>query len=358
MKTIRVLDKNINLLGIIDNYDNFQHTRRFYRPGEFELRINANRAYTDKLIKNNLVLLGKDYNKVGIVLHREFVYTESGEKTDILSIKGISLQGLMSRRLIVPNVGQDYESYLGSQEAVMKHFVNKNCVNPIDPKRKINNLIIAEDKGRGQEDRWRSSYENLGEKLQQIGEYCELGWNVTLDSNNKKFVFDVIKGRDLSVNQSSNPPAIFRSDFNNIKTRHYTESIINSKNVAYTGTKEDASKMVLTVGSTTDFERIETFIDYNSDDPIEAAKEGNVKLKELEELRTFELEINPTKSLIYEKDYDLGDIVTVQDRKLKVTMNPRIVEIQEVYNKSGLQIRATFGKSIPTLLTTLKRMVR
>lgn len=358
MKTIRILDKNINLLGIIDNYEIFQLTRRFYRPGEFEIRVNANRSYTDKLIKNNLVLLGKDYNKVGIVLHREFVYTESGEKTDILSIKGISLQGLVSRRIIVPDVGQNYESSSGSQETIMKHFVNKNCVNPIDINRKINNLIIAGNKGRGQEDRWRSSYENLGEKLQQIGEYCELGWNVMLDSNNKKFVFDVIKGRDLSVNQSSNPPVIFRSDFNNIRTRHYTESIINCKNVAYTGTKEDATKMVLAIGNTTDFERIETFVDYNSDDPIEATKEGRIKLKELEELKTFELEIKPTKSLIYEKDYELGDIVTVQDRKLKVTMNSRIVEIQEFYSKNGFQLKVTFGKSIPTLLTTLKRMVR
>ena len=41
MKSIRILDKNINLLAEIDNYESFNLVRRFYKYGEFELRINA-----------------------------------------------------------------------------------------------------------------------------------------------------------------------------------------------------------------------------------------------------------------------------------------------------------------------------
>lgn len=358
MKSIRVLDKNINLLAEIDNYESFNLVRRFYKYGEFELRINANKLHVDKLIKNNLILIDKDYNKVCIILHREFVYTDLGEETDTLSIKGISLQGLIARRLIIPAIGESFSSFEGSQEEIIKFFIDKNCINPLDIKRKIPGLILAVNQNRGTKDKWRSSYENLADKVQQIGEFAELGWNIYLDHKNKKYIFDVIAGKDLSVQQNVNPPVIFRADFNNIKTRHYTESIINSKNVGYVGTKEDSEKLVLSVGDVEGFERIETFISSTITDPEELKKEGIVQLKDLEELKSFELEINPFKTFYYEKDYDLGDIVTVQDKKIGVTMHPRIVEVEEYYSSTGLQLKVTFGKSIPTLISKIKRMVK
>ncbi|WP_460285161.1 siphovirus ReqiPepy6 Gp37-like family protein [Clostridium botulinum] len=358
MKPIRILDKDINLLGVLDTYESFTNIRRFYNYGEFELRISANKPHVDKLIKNNLILLGKAYNKVGIVLHREFNYQQGGENTDLLLIKGITLQGLTKRRRIVPPVGQDFDSCIGSQETIIKYFVDKNCINPLDSKRKIDNLILAEDKKRGNEDRWRGSYENLADKLQTIGEYSKLGWNISLDHKQKKFIFNVIQGRNLTVNQKINPPVIFRSDFNNIFTRHYIESIINSSNVAYTGTREDKDKIVLQIGEATGFERIETFVDCNSDDVEEINQTGKAKLQEFKEIKTFNLDVNPLETFVYEKDYDLGDIVTIQDRKLKITMDSQITEIQEQYGKEGLKLKVTFGSSIPTLLTTIKRMVR
>ncbi|MHB9925414.1 hypothetical protein CF091_18415 [Clostridium botulinum] len=348
----------MNLLGVLDTYESFTNIRRFYNYGEFELRISANKPHVDKLIKNNLILLGKAYNKVGIVLHREFNYQQGGENTDLLLIKGITLQGLTKRRRIVPPVGQDFDSCIGSQETIIKYFVDKNCINPLDSKRKIDNLILAEDKKRGNEDRWRGSYENLADKLQTIGEYSKLGWNISLDHKQKKFIFNVIQGRNLTVNQKINPPVIFRSDFNNIFTRHYIESIINSSNVAYTGTREDKDKIVLQIGEATGFERIETFVDCNSDDVEEINQTGKAKLQEFKEIKTFNLDVNPLETFVYEKDYDLGDIVTIQDRKLKITMDSQITEIQEQYGKEGLKLKVTFGSSIPTLLTTIKRMVR
>lgn len=355
IKSIRIFDKDINLLAEIDDYESIDITRRFYKTGEFELKIRTNKLHTDKLVKNNLLLISKSFNKVGIILHRE----SSGEdNTDLLIIKGCLLQGLTSRRLIIPNTEDSYMSFKGSQEYIIKSFVEKNCVDPMDLKRKINRFNIAENKNRGKEDSWRSSYENLGDKLNEISEYSGLGWNINLDIKNKSFIFDVIESKDLTVNQNLLPPVIFRNDFNNIKTRKYTESIINSKNVAYSGIKEDSSKLVLSVGNTSDFERIETFVDCNDEDIDEITKAGNVILKELEELKTFEIDVRHNNTFIYEKDYDLGDIVTIQDKKLKVTMDSKIVEVKETYTPKTFDVKLTFGKSIPSLLTTIKRAVK
>lgn len=353
MKSIRILDKNINLLGEIDNYEEFKINRRFFGISEFEFKIKANKLHTDKLLKNNLILLGKDYSKVGIILHREF---DGDDKSDLILIRGATLKGLINRRLIVPDTKESYESCSGKQETIIKHFVNKNCVNPVNTKRKIDRLVIAEDKLRGLNDAWRSSYENLSDKIKEIGEYCNLGWDVVLDKESKQYIFDVIEGNNLTINQNLKPPVIFRSDFKNIAKRHFIDSIINSKNVVYSGTKEDATKLVLSVGDSEGFERIESFISINSDDAEEVKKEGNIKLKELEELKSFEFEVNPNDTFIYEKDYNLGDIVTVQDRKLKVTMDARIVEIEEVHNKNGIQLKIIFGNSIPNILTRINKI--
>ncbi|MGX4598968.1 siphovirus ReqiPepy6 Gp37-like family protein [Faecalimicrobium sp. JNUCC 81] len=358
MKSIRIFDKNINLLGEIDNYKSLNITRRFYKNGEFELTINTSKLHTDKLVKNNLILFGKDFNKVGIILHRGFDYSQGQENTDLLSIKGYLLQGLMNRRLIIPDINNSYMSFKGTQEEIIKSFVYKNCVNPVDPKRKINRLVIAENKNRGANDSWRSSYELLGSKLNEIGEYSGLGWNIELDIENKQFVFDILESKNKTVNQSDLPPITFRSDFNNILTRQYTESIINSKNVVYSGTKEDSTKMVLSAGNITDFERIETFVDTNSDEVSELTKSAQVALKDLEELKTFELDVNYKNTFIYEKDYDLGDIVTVQDKKLNVTMYTKIVEVKENYTPNSMAIQLVFGKGIPNFLNRLLKAVR
>lgn len=355
MKSIRIFDKDINLLGEIDKFSEFKLIRRFFSLDEFELKLDANTIHSDKLVLNNLVVLNKDYTKVGIILHREF---EGDNKSNILFIKGYTLKGLTHRKMIIPDVNSDYESCIGRQETILKHFVNKNCVNPINPKRKTGRLVIAEDKLRGNDDAWRSSYENLADKLGEIGEYCGLGWNIVLDKDKKEFVFDVLEGRDLTVEQNINPPVIFRSDFNNLKKRHFIESLINTSNVIYVGEKEDSTNLVLSVGFVEGFERIETFHTQKSDNIDELIQVGNVKLKELEEIKTFEIEVNPNKNFIYEKDYNLGDIATVQDRKLKITMNARIIEAEEYYTKAGMSIKLTFGNSIPNILTKVNKIER
>jgi hypothetical protein len=47
----------------------------------------------------------------------------------------------------------------------------------------------------------------------------------------------------------------------------------------------------------------------------------------------------------YEIDYDLGNIVTIQNREWGVTRDVRIIEIREIYESGGVQIEATFGES-------------
>jgi len=352
---IRIISPNFNLLGEIDDYESLQFTRRFYKVGEFELHINLNKANTDTLIKNNLILLGISFNKVGIIMHREIEQDDNG--SDTLTIKGPTLKGVMSRRLIVPPTSSAYDSQSGNIETILKAFVNNNVVNPTDADRKIPQVSIATDQKRGKSDSWRSRFEALSDKLAEIGEYASIGWDVVLDIKNKTWVFDVVEGKNLTVNQDTLPPVIFSTDFDNVLNPHYTESILSSSNVGYAGgSGDEASRLIQKVGSMTGLERIESFLDCSqAADATELVTVGTQKLSEVQETKTFEFSIIPDNTFQYEKDYDLGDIVTAQSRKWSITMDCQITEVKEIYETDGFKLEVTFGNGIPNLLTTLKQ---
>lgn len=356
--SLRIISPNFEFLGEIDDYESLQFIRRFYKVGEFELHININKNNTEKLVKNNLILLGTSFNKIGIIMHRENEVDENGESTDTLIIKGPTLKGIMSRRLIVPLTnGNGYDSQNGSIETIMKAFVNNNVVNPTDTNRKIPQVVVAADQKRGKQDAWRSRFEVLSDKLTEIGEYSQLGWDVIFDVDNKKWIFDVTQGRNLTVAQELLPPVIFSTDFDNIKNQHFIQSLLNCFNVGYAGgSGDEENRLIQQVGSTIGLERIETFLDCSqAADVTELITQGAQKLNELKEVQTFEFQIIPDNSFIYEKDYDLGDIVTAQSRKWGITMDCQIVELKEIYEAAGNSLEATFGSNIPNLLTLLKR---
>ena len=76
----------------------------------------------------------------------------------------------------------------------MKHYVEANCVNPADTKRKIERLKIAPLKSRGIKTQYQTRFKNLAEELEKLSLISGLGWDVYLDLKNKEFVFDVFEG--------------------------------------------------------------------------------------------------------------------------------------------------------------------
>ncbi|CAG7841148.1 hypothetical protein CLOHAE12215_02572 [Clostridium haemolyticum] len=282
----------------------------------------------------------------------------SEDSKEQLLVKGSTLKGILKRRITIPQTSQAYDRAVGSQETIIKQFINNNVVAPTDKDRIISNLIIAKDKKRGAQDAWRTRYENLADKIQEIAEYSKLGWDITLDTSNNKFVFDVIQGRNLISEQEENPPVIFSVDFDNIKNKHFIKSLLNFKNVGYAGGKgKDEERLIQMLGNAKGLSRRETFIDCSQAEDIKELKSmGEHKLQDFKTIQTFEAAVIPYGSFIYQKDWDLGDTVTVLDRKWGVILNTRITEVKEIYEINGLNLEVVFGDHVPTLLDNIKRI--
>ncbi|MBA2874296.1 siphovirus ReqiPepy6 Gp37-like family protein [Thermaerobacillus caldiproteolyticus] len=370
MKPIRILAPQLDLLSEIYNYESLLFTRRWHEVGEFELRINRHKRHTELLQRGNLIMLGASRNKVGIIRHREIELDENGKKTENWLIKGIALKGVTAQRLVVPPANDSHDRTNGPAETVMKHYVNNHIVNPVDVKRKIDMIVLASDQQRGSTISWESRFKKLDEELTEISKVSGLGWDVILDFQQKKWIFDVFEGRNLTVNQTENPPVIFSPQFESLKQLSFVESDYNYKNYGYiAGQGEGEERRVVEVGEAEGLFRIKTFIDARDiaeeDENQQALPEseiiaklqqrGQQKLAGFAQEFFLEGQILTNSPFEYEKDYDLGDIVTIQNREWGVTRDARITEIKEIYEPGGFQIEATFGESRPTLVKKLKQ---
>jgi hypothetical protein len=354
---IRVFDYELNILAEIDNYESLIWRRRWHKPGEFELHININKRNTAELTKGNIVLCN---GEAGIIRHREIKLGEGGKGSEELVIKGSSLSCILGRRITIPPEGMAYDKVTGNTETIMKGYIHRNCINPIDAKRKMPMLEIAPDQARGIETTYQTRLKQLDEELEKLSLISGLGWNIFPDLANKKWVFDVMQGRDLTTGQSISPPVIFSVDFDNIKTQQFIESELGHKNVAYVGGQgEGVNRAITETGEdASGLDRLETFVDARDLEDVNSLPErGKQKLAEMKEIHSFDSEIMTDGPFRYKEDWDLGDVVTVRNSSWNMTLDARITEVVEIYEPNGFRLEATFGSNIPTLIEKIKQEI-
>ena len=379
-----VLDNNFKVLGIIDNYECLVWQRNYYKPSTFSMQIIPSFEQFQLLKKGN-ILLKKDNTKEAMYIdHRELEENEEG--IEILVVSGYSLSQWLDRRITLYK-----QLEKGNAETVIRNYVNSNCINPKDIDRKFPNLSQGVNNSLGQEVDYNSHYKPLLEEIESIATTNELGYRIDLDLPSKQYIFEVYQGLDRTVNQDLNSRAIFSTEFENVSNQKYIDSDNNYRNmVLVAGAGEDEDRKTLTLGSdNSSFDRYELFVDardisdkesktrivtdeltgekieetYEVEIPLETYNKllearAKDKLSECTKVETFDCIISNTNNLIYRVDFDLGDKVSIINKKWGLMLNERIVSITETYDNEGLNIDIEIGNNIPTLIEKIKRKMR
>lgn len=396
---MRVYDRFLNLLTETDNFQSLQFTRKFHSIGGFEIHINKYMKGAEFFNKGNLISLGKPH-KVGIIVTREIVLNEQGKATEIIKVTGTTLCGIIDKRITIPPKNKSHDRKSGNAETVIKHYVNVNFLNPVDPNRRLPNLEIAPSKNRGEHIDWESRYKKVSDEIEEISQLTNLGWEIRADFQNKKFIFDVIEPSDLTQgNPQGNQPVMFSPEFENVKGMQFIDSDNDLRNFGYVGGQgEGVERKVIELGDTHGWERIETFIDARdvgsttdekelTEQEVEhlLTKRGNKKMKEMQSLLSLEAEIitpitrtnyeyksdgylypaQPKTRLKrkqqvitpfqYERDFDLGCTVDIVNKSWGLVLPTPIVEITEIHDQGGFSLDAVFGENRPTLTNKLNR---
>lgn len=386
MNPIRVYNKFLDLKMETNSYQSLQYPRNYHGVGQFELHINRYMHGADAFQKGDIISLNKQENKTGIILTREIALDENGKESENFKLTGLTMDGIMNRRVSVPPSHTSHDRKTGTAEEVMKHYVYNNFINPTDKSRKLDILEIAPNQNRGEKIEWESRFKVIGEELERISIRSGLGWGVFIDFNTKKLIFDCFQAKNLvQGNEFGYPPVFFSPEFETIKSQSFIDSDQDYKNVGYIGGQgEGVERKIIELGEATGWDRIETFVDARdvgtedeeseeelTEEEIEKLliDRGNKKMKEMETVFSLEAEIlTPItrKSYVpgerevkavtpfeYEKDFDLGDRVQVVNKSWGLTMAAPIIEFLEVHEPGGFRLEGTFGQSRPTIYTKL-----
>lgn len=193
---ITIIDTNFNLITKTKHILSLQNERKLWEVGNVELHISMKEKNAFDIQTNHIFYI--DNKRAGII--------ETIDKDEVkneLIATGYQLKGIVKRRITVPTHKSettffgwdrfpDVDDPDSPAESVIKHYIDTHMVNSEDESRKFPNLIIAPNLQRGTPMRWQSRFEPLDEVLREIGEWCGMGYDIYLDFENKKFVFDVI----------------------------------------------------------------------------------------------------------------------------------------------------------------------
>jgi hypothetical protein len=359
---IYVFNKELEQLGVIDNYESLIWKRKSSELGSFELHCDFNED-TKYLIKEGNIICKSD--NLTECAYIKDIYIDR-DSNDMIKATGYFILGYISQRIVwnTLNINDTVEN------AIYK-LVDSNCINT-NENRKIPFLKVSNSKGYNEKISIQVSYKNVLEKIESICLENDLNIRILTDLINKQHTFEVYKGIDRTVNQSENSICIFSKEFGNILQQSYTLESNNLKNTALVGGEgEGLDRVLITIGD--DFsglDRYEIFIDADdirteNDDGIisydeyikQVRQRGLERLSECQKISTFTSEINATDSnLEYRKDFDLGDIVTCINKDWDIIINTKITEIEEVYENNTLEISITFGNKIPTIIDKIRQV--
>lgn len=364
-----VFDKNLNRLGIIDDFVQLNTERNITKMSQLNMIVDGAKENTDLLQKGLIIAKAEDLEYGYLILTREYI----DEKSSQFEIIAPSLNSILNRRLVL---GQ--QTFTGAIEDVMKSFVLVNAVNPSNPNRIIPNLNISSNRGIQVTTTEIGNDVELDSFLYEIANKNDVSWDVLMDVVNKRFIFDVWQGTDRSAEQNINPHIIFSKDRENILRQDYTDSDSDFKNVAIVaGEGEGTARRVVTVNDEiSGWDRVEVFIDardlqstYTNENDQEVVlnsteyqalleERGKSKLAEYPQIVTFESDVDLFANGVYGVDYFLGDKVSVVNDDLGIIMHTRIVSATEQITKKGSSLKVSFGNNIPSFIDKVKRAVK
>ena len=358
---ITVLNKEFEKIGIVDTIESIIWSDRYSTAGEFEL-------YT-RVTADLLTLLQEDFYLQTPLSDKTMVIDTLQIKTDIefgnrLLVTGSSLESIINRRIVLQQTLIDDTAQVGIQT-----ILNENMISSTQPKRNIPNMVFSVSADPTVTAiLLEAQYD--GENIFDIVEYVctsnKIGFRLVLNAANQ-LVFSLYAGKDRSYNQTANPFVVFSPNFDNLISSDYLQSSLFYKTYALIFgdiTWPTRPRIEAFPNPKTDYipleglDRREMFIDMRDLSKIdletsteipeieynEQAKELAQKyFKEHRRYSTFDGQADTTVGFVYRTDYDLGDIVQIEN-EYGLTGRSRITEVTISENASGISVYPVFEK--------------
>lgn len=347
---VTILDTNLDAVSIVDTYESFIWTDRYYKSGDFELYTVMSDGLLD-YIKQDYYLQNRDSEHVMII--EKIKISSDVEEGNHVTITGRSLESILDRRIVW---GQ--KTLSGNLQNGIKTLLTECIISPSDSNRKIPNFIFeasADETITSLTIDAQYTGDNLYDVIQKICEERNIGFKITLNDK-KQFVFSLYAGTDRSYDQTDVPYVIFSPNFENIINSNYIESKSSLKNITLVGGEgEGSARKYTTVGSGSGLNRRELFTDArdissdvgdgivltDSEYTAQLQQRGKEKLSENIDVTSFEGQVETTIMFKYGESFFNGDVVQIENEYGHET-KARILEIIMSENEEGTSVYPTF----------------
>lgn len=371
---IEILDTTKTPIGIIDTAKSIIWHNVYFGCGDFEIYCQATEAHLTLLKIGNYVSRNGT-NDVGIIESINVTFTLQDGYMIVAS--GRFAKSILDRRLIYKLSGNTNTPTIlsGKVEVAARRLVLDNAINcSFDSRRNIPNFalgalknfapIIVDENGNAAQK--QVSYQNLLEYTDELLHEYGYGAKVTINDSNKNFLYTVYTGTDRSKDNTGGfDPVIFSIEYDNLNSSDYLYNEKPLKNAALIGGEGEGLERFysLLTGGKTGLQLREIFVDassinktYKDDNDQEQTyttaqytallkQQGQqALLKQIVEEK-FNGDINVNFGVWQlDRDYFIGDTITIQDNLLGIYINTRITETTEVQDENGYSVDVVFGQ--------------
>lgn len=347
---LTILNTDLEAVAMVDMYESFIWTDRYYANGDFELYAAMRKDLLD-YIKQDYYLQNRQSEHIMII--EKILINSDIEDGNRIIVTGRSLESILDRRIIW---GQ--KTLSGNLQNGIETLLNECIISPSNNERKIDNFIFEASTDPSITNltiETQYTGDNLYTVIQKICEERSIGFKVTLNDK-KQFVFKLYAGTDRSYDQTDMPYVVFSPNFENIINSSYVESKSSLKNITLVGGEgEGAARKYTTVGSGNGLNRREIFTDArdvssdvgdgvvltDSEYTAQLQQRGKEKLAENTDITSFEGQVETTIMFKYGEDFFNGDVVQIANEYGHET-KARILEIVMSENEDGSSVYPTF----------------
>lgn len=365
---VEIRDENTDVLGIIDTAQSIIWHSVYFGVGDFEIYVTA-QPETVELLQAGRYVTRIDNSEVGIIESLQ-IFDDPISGT-MITASGRFAKSLLDRRLIYNLSGTVNTPTVlrGNVETEVRRLVTENAIAcKFDSRRNMPVLALGELAGlpyvivdeSGNAAQKQVSYQNLLEYTDGLLQEYGLAATVILDEDARLLRYVIYEGADRSVdNAECEIPITFSKAFDNLSESNYYYNEAVAKNVALIGGEGEGLERFysLIAGNQTGLARRELWVDagsvtrtYKDESDVEHTytnseyramldATGRQTLADYKAEETLQGTVDVVNSgFVYDVDFWLGDIVTMQSNEIGQYVNERLRDVLETQDEDGYRI--------------------
>lgn len=360
---LEIRDESRNFIGVIDTATSIIWREDYYGAGGFEIYTALN-AESKRLLTIGYFVNKNNSDRIAIIESVE--YQDNAQDGAVIIAKGRMAKSILDRRLAYTLNGHTVipQTMSGNVATAAETVMRNNAGTNAGDTRRLDGLhrgstggITKTIKTNGDATTRQSSFRNLLEFTDSVLQEYECGARITISGTS--LYYDCYEGVDRTYN--SDNPVIFSLDFENLLSADYLRDVTEFKNFALIGGEGEGLARFYAVynDSASGYNRREMFVDalnipkeyddggtrktYTDAQYTQMLQgQAQTQLQEVKVTEEFTAMVAQGQFKLG-VDYDIGDLVSVQDNKLSIFADVRILSATEIQDTSGYAVEIQLG---------------